>query len=299
MRQNSAFAALRIVAAVIALCGWKTVGHTSSVSAAASSSGDEARIQQQQPPRKTPVKKILYIEGAPRPETKFIRRAISDVPSLRLVTLQRVSDGKYLRFDVEESDDLRDGFPATREELFRYDAVLLGSVEATLFSSQQHAMLADFVSTRGGILALGGPQSFGEGGWLDTPLSYLLPIAFDPNSGPKSPAVALKVTVHPTEAASSYAALQTGGDQLPASDVWERLPALTMMNAVQARPGAEILMEGRDRSGRQQVVLAVQMHGAGKAIVFAPVDSWVWAMQVDSLAHERFWRHLLEWLVTR
>ena len=51
----------------------------------------------------------------------------------------------------------QDGFPATREELFTYRAIILGSVEASAFTPEQQRMLEDFVDVRGGgLLALGG-----------------------------------------------------------------------------------------------------------------------------------------------
>ena len=75
------------------------------------------------------------------------------------------------RCDVGSPDELVGGFPKTREELFAYRAIILGSVEAASFSPEQLRMLADFVSKRGGgLLMLGGRRSFAEGGWAGTPV---------------------------------------------------------------------------------------------------------------------------------
>jgi hypothetical protein len=64
--------------------------------------------------------KILYFEGEPRFETKFIRRAVEDDKNLQVVILQRTAENKYLRLDVGDRDELVDGFPKTRDELFAY-----------------------------------------------------------------------------------------------------------------------------------------------------------------------------------
>jgi len=250
--------------------------------------------------RKNPPKKILYFEGRPRPEMKFIRRAVSDSTELRLVTLQRTTEGKFLRFDVDGPSDLANGFPSTRDELFGYHGVIVGSVDTSLFTSDQHRMLADFVTLRGGaVLALGGEESFGEGGWFETPLSYLLPIAFDPNRTRQPARLSLKVSVRPADTAIDHPALKIGDVKHPAAAMWRDLPSVTIVNTVFPRSGAEILLTGNDRTGREQVVLALQSHGAGRAVVFTPQDSWVWVMQakLNSPAHERFWRALLTWLV--
>ncbi|HSR40761.1 MAG TPA: hypothetical protein VLL48_01280, partial [Longimicrobiales bacterium] len=59
--------------------------------------------------------KILYFEGEPRWEVKFTRRAVEDDTNLQLVVLQRTAENKYLRLSVDDSTELRDGFPRTRE----------------------------------------------------------------------------------------------------------------------------------------------------------------------------------------
>ena len=71
--------------------------------------------------------RILYFEGEPRFEMKFLRRAIADDPNLQLVTLQRTAENKYLRLSVDKPEELVAGFPKTREELFAYRASCSGA----------------------------------------------------------------------------------------------------------------------------------------------------------------------------
>jgi hypothetical protein len=125
--------------------------------------------------------RILYFEGEPRFEVKFLRRAVTEDDNVRLVVLQRTANEKFYAIDVDEEDDLSTGFPATREELFRYDGLILGSVEASFFTHDQLSMIAEFVGRRGGgLLVLGGRRSFAEGGYANTPLAEALPVALDP-----------------------------------------------------------------------------------------------------------------------
>ena len=128
--------------------------------------------------------KVLYLEGEPRFEAKFIRRATEDDTNLSVVILQRTAENKYFRLGVDRPDDLVGGFPETREELFAYRAIILGSIEAAAFSPDQQRMLADFVSRRGGgLLMLGGRRAFAEGGWGGTPLAEALPVVIDAPGG--------------------------------------------------------------------------------------------------------------------
>jgi hypothetical protein len=101
--------------------------------------------------------KILYFEGEPRFEVKFLRRAVArQQPAARGAAAH--GRGKFLRLDVDSAGELFSGFPTTREELFSYRALVLGSVEASHFTHEQLRMIAEFVSERGGgLLMLGGP----------------------------------------------------------------------------------------------------------------------------------------------
>ena len=104
------------------------------------------------------------------------------------------------RLGVDDAEELQDGFPTTREELFAYRGIILGSVEAAAFTPEQQRMLEDFVDVRGGgLLVLGGPRSFSEGGWAGTPLSDALPVVLD-RRAPKPLSPPLELVVRPTRA---------------------------------------------------------------------------------------------------
>jgi hypothetical protein len=109
------------------------------------------------------AEKVLYYEGEPRWDYKFIRRAVEDDKNLQLVSMDRTAENKYYRQGVTNPDELIGGFPKTREELFGYRAIILGSVEAASFTPEQLRIIADFVNKRGGaLLMLGGRRSFAK-----------------------------------------------------------------------------------------------------------------------------------------
>ena len=58
--------------------------------------------------------RILYVEGEPRYEMRFIRAAVAADSNLQLVALQRTAEGKFLRLDVDSPEELVAGFPTTR-----------------------------------------------------------------------------------------------------------------------------------------------------------------------------------------
>jgi hypothetical protein len=126
--------------------------------------------------------KILYFEGEPRYELKFLRRAVEDDENLWVVALQRTADNKFLRLGVEDPEELASGFPRTREELFGYRGLILGSVEASFFTHDQLRMIEEFVGQRGGgLLVLGGRRSLERGGYQGTALADVLPVVLPPD----------------------------------------------------------------------------------------------------------------------
>ena len=243
--------------------------------------------------------KILYFEGEPRFEVKFMRRAIEDDENLQLVLLQRTAENKFLRLAVDSAGELADGFPRTRDELFRYRALVLGSVEASYFTHDQLQMIADFVSERGGgLLALGGKRSFSEGGWAGTPVADVLPVVL---SAQRDTGFFAELDITPTRDGAAHPATRLAENADSARERWSRLPPLTSFNRVErAKAGATVLLTGRG-AGRDQIVLAAQRFGRGQAIAFTPHDSWLWQMHasipLDDQSHETFWRQMLRWLV--
>jgi len=250
------------------------------------------------------AEKILYFEGEPRWELKFLRRAVYGDENLQVVVLQRTAEGKFLRLEVDDAEELAAGFPKTREELFRYRALILGSVEASFFTHNQLDMIADFVSRRGGgLLFLGGRNSFAEGGYQGTRLAEVLPVFLDDELSTGAGPYFDELFITPTRAGLTHPATQLGADNSDAVvERWEALPAVTTLNPItRLKPGATGLLTGGPESDRdRQVVLAFHRYGRGKVIVLPIQDSWIWQMHADipleDQTHETFWRQLLRWL---
>lgn len=247
--------------------------------------------------------RILYMEGEPRPEFAFIRRAVANDSGIQLVALLRSAERKFLRLGVRDSLELVDGFPATREELFRYRAIVLGSIESSFFTADQMRMLAEFVSRRGGgLLALGGRSSFAEGGWTGTPLADILPVTLgSPITNPDTPPTELLARA--TLPGQSHPVLQLRATPRASAARIDSLPPLTSVNRLGGlRPGATLLLAGRAGEGRTDVpLLSWQRYGRGLSVAFAAQDSWLWRMhatiEVEDETHRTFWRQMLRWLV--
>ncbi|MBL8816336.1 MAG: VWA domain-containing protein [Planctomyces sp.] len=70
--------------------------------------------------------------------------------------------------------------PITLSELNQYGVVLLSSIPATDLNIEQQEAICDWVATHGGgLMMVGGDQSFGPGGYYQTRIEELLPVRCD------------------------------------------------------------------------------------------------------------------------
>jgi uncharacterized membrane protein len=248
--------------------------------------------------------KVLYLEGEPRPEFAFTRRAVSGDSALQVVGLLRSAPGKYLRLGVDDSLELASGFPTTREELFGYRALVLGSIEASFFTGDQLRMIADFVSRRGGgLLALGGRAALAEGGFAGTPVAEVLPVGLLGGRSNPDALTAVPLQVRLTAAGRAHPVTQLAGSREASAARWDSLPPVTTVNQLgELRPGATILVAGRETtSSTDRPVLAYQRFGRGMAAVLGVQDSWLWQMHasisVEDQTHEALWQQLFRWML--
>lgn len=246
--------------------------------------------------------KILYYEGEPRFEAKFIRQALEGDENVQVVLLQRTNEKKYLRLGVDTADELFGGFPTTRAELFAYRSIILGSVPASAFTADQLKMIAEFVNLRGGgLLMLGGRKAFSEGGWAGTPVGEVLPVVLTPGLE-QAAEYFTEMAIRPTRDGLAHPATQISDTEQASSDRWAKLPELSTVNRIaKVKPGATVLLTGLDEGRNERPVLSYQRYGRGKALALATQDAWLWRMHatmaVDDTTHRTFWRRLLRWLV--
>ena len=243
--------------------------------------------------------RILYIEGEPRWEFKFIRRALEDDKSVKLVTLLRTTQNKFYRQGVDQEKDLADGFPAKVEELFGYQGLIIGSVELNYFTTTQQELIKQFVDRRGGgLLMLGGRYALSEGGWAKGQLSEVLPVTLPDRKGTfvRDPA-----TVQLT--GTGIDSLITRLVEQPAAndERWRKLPHLADYQDIGVpKLGAAVLAEYSAGGRAKLPLLVTQNYGRGRTAVMATSGTWRWQMQqpLEDQTHEIFWQQLLRWLVT-
>jgi len=240
-------------------------------------------------------RRILYVEGEPRWEFKFIRRAEAEDKGVQIVSMLRTTENKIYRQGIADPSELADGFPTKAEDLFKYQAIILGSVEADYFTPVQQELLREFVDKRGGgLLFLGGRFALGDGGWASSSLADLFP-TFLPNA--KGTFHRESATVQLTAAGAESPITRLLDDRAGNIDRWRKLPYLNdYQDAGAPKPGATVLAQMV--AGRTLPLLVTQSYGRGKTALLATSGTWRWQMSapLDDPSHDLFWQQLLRWL---
>ncbi len=248
--------------------------------------------------------RVLYVEGEPRWEHGKLRAALTrNEKQLNLVSLLRSGENKLYRQGVAGEQDLVAGFPQTEDELFAYQGLILGSVEASFFTTEQLRNIEAFVARRGGgLLALGGRLAFDGGRYASTPIADLLPLALDGRTSTTTEVNNPVFKPALTARGAAHAITRLNEDRNLSQKIWNDLPPVSVPEPLgTVKPGATVLVEARPASGGANIpLLAYQRYGRGHTLAFTAADTWRWQMRMDSKsnAHETFWRQMLRYLVS-
>jgi len=242
--------------------------------------------------------RILYIEGEPRWEYKFLRRAVEDDGSLEIDSMLRTTPNKML-FQFVKGATEQTGFPSKAEDLFAYDGLIIGSVEANYFTPVQQDLIRQFADRRGGgVLFLAGRFAFNEGGYARSPIAEILPVHL--TSGNQTfhrDYVSADLARAGRE--SAICRLEEGRDRNV--ERWKKMPQMANYQVLgEAKPGAVTLMETLAPGNHRFPLLVTENFGRGRTAVLGSAGTWRWQMSqpVADMTHEIFWRQLLRWLVT-
>ena len=260
-------------------------------------------------------RRLLAIEGAPGFEHSFITRAWAADSELDVDSVTRKGkngdgiDTFFVQAGAGRAAALTTGFPARRELLYGYDAIVVANLESDFFTRAQLSMMADFVSERGGGLLVMGGRSFSQRGLSGTALEDVLPVEMNDRRGglvraafaPDDPARPEYNKVTPTAEGETHPIMRLGATPADTRKEWAALPALASSAPLGGpRPGATVLAVATAPGGGLHPVVAVQRYGQGRSMVFAGEAAWRWKMLLSSTdrSFEFFWRQAARWLAS-
>lgn len=238
---------------------------------------------------------VLYVEGYPRWEFRYLKNMLVREKSLKSSTLLLSADHAF----AQEGQLPITRLPNSAEELKPYDVIVIGDVAAGYFSQEQLRLLAEHVAARGaGLLWIGGsndtPRSY-EG----TALAGLLPMRSPSSVNRLDPSLGA-VTLKPTAQAEALQVfhLHAGGAGEARETAWPKaLPPLAWaQNLGELKSSAEVLAASEPIAGRAYPLVTRLRYGAGQALYVGTDETWRWRFGRGDLYFEQFWMQLIRLL---
>ncbi len=241
--------------------------------------------------------RVLYVEGYPRWEFRYLKNLLIREKSVRVSTFLLSADRSF----AQEGDDPITRLPATQEEWDRYDVVILGDVPASYFQPGQLTLLRDHVSASGaGLIWIAGESDLPRS-YTGTPLADLLPMR-RPADVSRAGIATSRFYLQPTRLARSMNVLQLRlfGSESISNDGWpEELPALRWVQDIRPlKPTAEVLAEATSEEETSDPVpaLVLMRYGAGQSLYVATDESWRWRYGRGDWYFEQYWVPLVRML---
>ncbi len=227
--------------------------------------------------------RLLYVEGVPRWESKYLNRVLQANPLIEPLSFIRGPDGTFLTYGTRGSMTT----DMTERELSFFNILLLGDLSAEELGEERAANLVKFVEDGGSLVLLGGPKAWGRDGYAATALQRLLPLRSSTHAQPAEG----RFQVHITDDGLQHAtmsALRENRDNLP--------PLLSYFPGGELSAGATALAKVED-GGTLQPLVAVQRYGQGKVAAFLTDSLWRWQLQPGEQDHfANFWNPMIAWL---
>lgn len=276
--------------------------------------------------------RILYVSGRPNWEYKFLHRAVEGDDQTQLVGLIRIANrepkftfrgragessnplfrgfGNQSKEEIERYDqpvfvrlgtadefELREGFPKTPEELFKYRAVIVDDLEAAFFTADQMSLLQRFVSERGGgLLALGGMEALREGRYGRTAVGEMLPVYLDGKTEP-APTGAVRLALTREGWLQPWARLRT--NEAEERQRIAALPGFDILNRTGAPKPAAVVVATVTDGTREFPALVTQRFGRGRTATLLVGDFWQAGLGDEKRQADlqKAWRQMVRWLV--
>lgn len=240
---------------------------------------------------------VLLLESAPRYEFRYLKQWLERDPSVTLQTLLLESDPEYVREDRTAIAY----FPVQKEDLWRYDVVILGDVSPAALGSTAAEWLAQFVREKGGgLLMMAGPRH-NPASFLNTPLEGLLPMPADAVDSQTLRSSSMtdynpRLTLDGQKGVPMFRFENT---EVASLEVWNSLPGLYGLLPIRRlKPGVRTLVEHpytQGEAGRLPVI-TLQQIGAGKVLFHATDELWRWRFRVGDRYFGRYYGQAIRYL---
>lgn len=226
--------------------------------------------------------RLLYLEGNPRWESKYLVRVLKANKEISPVCFVRGPGGLFITLGTKSQK-----MPElTKDQLLNFKIVIVGDLDAAELGASRAEALAAFVEAGGSLVLIGGPKGWGANGFFETPLNKVLPI----RRGNAMPIEEGQYSLLLTDEGRAHPAFLAGPDG------WTNVPpVLSRVPVTSLSPGAVAL--ATTAAGAGQPIIVSQKFGQGKVVTILTDSLWRWQLQPGrDNPYLRFWNQLLLWL---
>ncbi len=236
--------------------------------------------------------KVLYVETTPRWEFRYIQSALMR---------DRRLDARFVLLEGDESIAAGEAtpylakVPGKKEDLFKFDLIIVGDVDPRVFTPEHLAAFDEFVQKFGGsMLFLAGPRA-NPGAYRGTALEKILPVELDT----MQPQAAQSLTVELTPQGRTHPLLRLAASDDENAAIWKRFGKLFWSARVlRAKPAAQVLLVDSEQSRAnrhgKQVVAAIQQYGLGQVLYMGTDNTWRWRRNSGDPFHTQLWGQIAQ-----
>ncbi len=242
--------------------------------------------------------RVLYVEGYPRWEYRYLRQELIRDRSVEVSLLLTSADESF----AQEGDRPIRRFPETLDELLEYDVLILGDVDPRQFTESQLQLMAEFVSRRGGGLGMIAGERHAPQAYRNTSIEPLLPVDISRTDGERSGAITRGW--RPVLTAEGRASSLFRFYAEPSENeryLSERLQLLFWhLRGVTAKPGVAQVMAhhptetGED--GRPVPIVVAGRFGAGRTLFMGIDETWRWRFYTQEQVFNSYWVQAIRYL---
>jgi hypothetical protein len=250
--------------------------------------------------------RVLLAQSYPNYEFRYLKNVLErelnrpdqDGEERGFRAVLQEADAEY----VETDKSAAAVFPISREELFKYDVLILGDVNPSLLTQSVLENIYEFVNVRGGGLVLIAGPKYMPLAYRDSPLAALMPANADSIRVPDVDEV-VKGSFRPrlTPLGLHSPALQLADAPAENIKLWNETlaPLRWLASASDLRPGVRVLAEHPELRGLDNQplpIITLQFHGAGKVVFHATDETYRWRFRAGDVYFARYWIQTIRYL---
>lgn len=236
--------------------------------------------------------KVLYVEGMPRWEFRYLRWVLLRNPHLKTRFLMTRGDRDLAKI----SPHFMAGFPKDVRNIFEYDLIILGDVSAKYFKGEQLELLETQIKEHGGSLIMLGGSLSAPSSYQNTPVERMLPVNIGTGK-PRKVAGDQYPRLPETEALNPMTALADAPDAN--QRIWSRVRPMYQLPSLDGpKAGAHVLLHlPSDTAGEPDYpIVSWHAYGKGKCMFVATDNLWRLRLEVGDAHHARFWGQAIQFL---